>query len=43
MFKITTSIIGVTGYTGIELVRLLVNHPYAELKYLVSQIHYGQK
>lgn len=41
--KISTSIIGVTGYTGIELVRLLVNHPYVELKHLVSQTHTEEK
>ncbi|MBI2463384.1 N-acetyl-gamma-glutamyl-phosphate reductase [Candidatus Peregrinibacteria bacterium] len=47
--KINISIIGVTGFTGIELIRLLVNHPYVKLKYLVSKTHgehskdYGQK
>lgn len=41
--KISTSIIGVTGYTGIELVRLLVNHPYVELKHLASQSHTDEK
>lgn len=41
--KISASIVGVTGYTGIELVRLLVNHPYVELKHLVSQTHTGEK
>lgn len=34
--KIIVSIIGVTGYTGIELLRLLSLHPHIELKYLTS-------
>ena len=41
--KITTSIVGVTGYAGIELLRLLINHPNVELKHLVSQTHNGIK
>lgn len=35
--KIQTAIIGVTGYTGIELLRLIHSHPYFEIKYCVSQ------
>lgn len=34
---IRVSIIGATGYTGIELVRLLANHPEVELSSLVSR------
>lgn len=41
--KVTASILGATGYTGIELLRLLVNHPYVELKHLVSQTFSGRK
>ncbi|MFA6992688.1 MAG: N-acetyl-gamma-glutamyl-phosphate reductase [Candidatus Gracilibacteria bacterium] len=41
--KIKVSIIGVTGYTGLELLRVLINHPNIELKYLISQSHTGQK
>lgn len=37
--KIIVSIIGATGYTGLELVRLLVAHPHAEFKYLTSATH----
>ncbi|MDS1029349.1 N-acetyl-gamma-glutamyl-phosphate reductase [Bacillota bacterium LX-D] len=34
---IKASIIGATGYTGIELVRILLNHPEVELEALTSQ------
>ena len=33
------SIIGVTGYTGLELVRILLAHPEAEIQYLTSRQH----
>ena len=33
------SIIGVTGYTGLELVRLLIAHPNVEIKHLTSRQH----
>ncbi len=39
--KIKVSIIGVTGYTGTELLRCLLQHPEIELKYLVSRQHEG--
>jgi len=39
--KIKVSIIGVTGYTGTELLRCLLQHPETELKYLVSRQHEG--
>ncbi len=29
-------VVGGTGYTGVELVRLLVNHPHAELDVITS-------
>ena len=38
---LNVSIIGVSGYTGLELVRMLVAHPEAEIKYLVSRQHDG--
>lgn len=41
--KIKASIIGVTGYTGIELLRCLLAHPQVEIKYLVSRQHDGTK
>ena len=41
MNKIKVSIIGVTGYTGTELLRCLLQHPNVELKHLVSRQHDG--
>lgn len=41
MSKIKVSIIGVTGYTGMELLRCLLQHDHVELKYLVSRQHDG--
>lgn len=40
--KIKISIIGVTGYTGTELLRCLLQHPHVEIKYLVSRQHDGE-
>lgn len=40
---IKASIIGATGYTGSELVRILSCHPEAELVALTSQSYVGQK
>lgn len=40
---IKASIVGVTGYAGIELYRLLRNHPQVELNHLVSHSHSGEK
>lgn len=34
--KITVSIIGITGYTGLELLRMLKAHPDVEIKHLIS-------
>src|SRR5688500_8529943 len=31
--KITCSVVGARGYTGLETARLLLQHPYADLKY----------
>ncbi|MEM9469570.1 MAG: N-acetyl-gamma-glutamyl-phosphate reductase, partial [Pseudomonadota bacterium] len=39
--KIKVSIIGVTGYTGTELLRCLLQHTHIELKYLISRQHDG--
>lgn len=43
MSKIKVSIVGVTGYTGMELLRCLLQHDHVELKYLVSRQHEGTK
>lgn len=39
--QIRTSIIGASGYTGIELIRLLQQHPKAQLAHLVSPSNSG--
>ena len=36
------SIAGATGYTGIELIRLLVNHPEVEIDTLTAESHAGK-
>lgn len=41
--KINVSIIGATGYTGLELLKILLNHPHVEIKYLISSSHDKQK
>lgn len=43
MGKIRASIIGVTGYTGIDLLRLLLLHPDVEIAYLTSRQHAREK
>src|SRR5690606_1316407 len=35
--KIKVGIVGSAGYTGGELIRLLINHPYAEIVYAHSE------
>ncbi len=40
--KIRVGIIGGAGYTGGELIRLLVNHPNAELSFIHSRSNAGQ-
>jgi N-acetyl-gamma-glutamyl-phosphate reductase len=40
--KIRAGIVGGAGYTGGELVRLLLNHPETELQYVVSQSQAGK-
>lgn len=36
MNDINVVVIGASGYTGVELIRLLLNHKYTEIKYLVA-------
>ncbi|MDF3023613.1 MAG: hypothetical protein K0R10_974 [Alphaproteobacteria bacterium] len=43
MGKIRASIIGVTGYTGIDLLRLLLVHSDVEIAYLTSRQHPREK
>lgn len=40
---IKTAIIGATGYTGSELVRLINNHPKIELKLITSESRQGEQ
>jgi len=42
MKKIKVSIIGATGYTGKELVKILINHPKVKLVYLTSSTYTGK-
>jgi N-acetyl-gamma-glutamyl-phosphate reductase len=39
---IKAGIAGATGYVGIELVRILMNHPQIELVYVATQAHTGK-
>ncbi|HEY5392343.1 MAG TPA: NAD(P)-binding domain-containing protein, partial [Hanamia sp.] len=41
--KIRVGIIGGAGYTGGELIRLLINHPSAEIIYIHSKSNAGKK
>ncbi|MYM63266.1 N-acetyl-gamma-glutamyl-phosphate reductase [Pseudomaricurvus sp. HS19] len=41
MSKIQIGIVGGTGYTGVELLRLLANHPHAEVKVITSRAEEG--
>lgn len=40
--KIQAGIIGGAGYTGGELIRLLINHPFAEIKFIHSRSNAGK-
>lgn len=40
---IRASVIGASGYTGIELIRLLNQHPNVKLSYLVSETYQAQE
>jgi N-acetyl-gamma-glutamyl-phosphate reductase len=42
MKKIKVSIIGATGYSGKELIKILLRHPYVELIHLVSDSYVGK-
>lgn len=43
MAKVRVGIVGGTGYTGVELVRLLVQHPEVDLVALTSRAEAGRK
>ncbi|WP_066803605.1 N-acetyl-gamma-glutamyl-phosphate reductase [Moraxella oblonga] len=42
MMTINVAIIGGTGYTGVELIRLLSQHPHACIRYLTSRSEVGR-
>ncbi len=42
MNKIKVSVVGGSGYTGGELIRLLLNHPHAEIKQVTSERFAGK-
>ncbi len=42
MKKIRIGITGGAGYTGGELIRILLHHPFAELVFVQSKSHAGQ-
>ena len=42
MDKVKVGVIGSTGYTGIELVRILNNHPRTEIIFLGANALYGK-
>ena len=37
------SVLGATGYAGAELLRILYNHPQAEVVHITSESHTGEK
>ena len=41
--KIKVGIIGASGYTGSELIRLLLLHPNTELKFALSKTNKNKK
>lgn len=41
--KIKVGIVGGTGYTGVELLRILVNHPQVEISVVTSRSDAGQR
>ena len=41
--KIRIGVLGASGYTGAELLRLLVRHPNAEIAFLTAERHAGQR
>ena len=42
MNKIKTAVIGATGYTGLELVNILSNHPKIKIEYLCATKNVGK-
>ena len=40
--NIQIGIVGGAGYTGGELLRILINHPNAQIRFILSKSHAGQ-
>lgn len=36
MSKIDVAIIGASGYTGLELIKILMNHPHFNINYIAT-------
>ena len=43
MTKINVAVVGSTGYTGYELVKILAHHPNVNIKYLSARSNVGEK
>lgn len=43
MKKIQTAIIGASGYSGVELVKILLNHPHIELAHVIGYSTVGKR
>ncbi len=41
--KIRTAIIGASGYSGVELVKILLNHPHVDLAHVIGYSTVGQR
>lgn len=41
--EIRVCVYGATGYTGAELLRILLNHPYVKISSLTSQSYFGKR
>ena len=42
MNKLRVSVLGATGYAGAELLRILYNHPHADVVHITSESHTGE-
>ena len=40
--KLKIAIIGASGYTGLELIRILQNHQFVDIKILIAQSNAGK-
>lgn len=43
MQEFNVAILGASGYTGVELIRILVNHPNVKISYITAEKHAGKK